>query len=196
MVKDVPSNYVFYLVCCLKPECCHPVCKSQSMSQLPTWYAGGPVISYLPLPIPDPARPWDGSNCKQCQSDCHGHYLKPAESLQSTSPQMVCPPSIILKEAFQNLRHYTASEAEIEEIAKQALLTRQETKMWFEHLHTIRENRKRGSLRTAATRRQKKVQKEKETRESSYYCAACSTPYQEFSNAVSYVIPGTILCWN
>ena len=162
MVKDIPSNYVFYLVCCLKPDCCHPVCKSQSVAQLPTWYSGGPVISYIPLPIPDPARPWGGSNCELCKGDCHGHYLKPAESLQSTSPQMVSPPSVILKGAFQSLQHYPATEAEIEEIAKQALLTRQETEMWFEHLHTIRENRKRGSSRAAATRRQRKEQKEKE----------------------------------
>ena len=85
-----------------------------------------------------------GSNCELCKGDCHGHYLKPAESLQSTSPQMVSPPSVILKGVFQSLQHYPATEAEIEEIDKQALLTRQETEMWFEHLHTIRENRKRG----------------------------------------------------
>ena len=70
MVKDVPSNYVFYLVCCLKPDCCHPVCKSQSVAQLPTWYSGGPVISYITLPLPDPARPWGGSNCELCKGDC------------------------------------------------------------------------------------------------------------------------------
>ena len=92
--------------------------------------------------------------------------MKPAESLQSTSPQMVSPPSVILKGAFQCLQHYPATEAEIEETAKQALLTRQETEMWFEHLHTIRENRKRGSSHAAATRRQRKEQKEKETQES------------------------------
>ena len=27
---NVPSNYVFYLVCYLKPDCPHPVCRSHN----------------------------------------------------------------------------------------------------------------------------------------------------------------------
>ena len=40
-------------------------------------------------------------------------------------------------------------------------------------------------LRAAATRRHKKRQMDKDNhRESSYYCGACSTPYQEFTDSV------------
>ena len=137
MVKEVPSNYIFYLVCCLKPTCCHPICKSQSISQLPVWYTGAPTVSFVPLPIPGPTRPWGGSNCEQCKGDCHGHYLKPAEALLSTAPQMVSPASVVLREAFQNLSHYPPFEAEIEEMAKNALLTKHEVQMWQRRQNNI-----------------------------------------------------------
>lgn len=97
---------IFHLVCCLKADCPYPVCKSQSVSQLPNWYDGGPSISFLPLPVPDPARPWGGPDCEQCKGVCHSHFLKPLEALQSDLPPMTAPPSVTLKEAFHKLSHY------------------------------------------------------------------------------------------
>ena len=38
----------------LSSACFHPICKSQSVTQYPTWYSRGPSITYIPLPIPDP----------------------------------------------------------------------------------------------------------------------------------------------
>ena len=51
-------------------------------------------------------------------------------------------------------------------------------------LHVISENRKQGAVRAAATRRQKKQAEQEKQQESSCYCAACLTPYQEFTDSV------------
>ena len=60
MVKDLPSQYLFCLVCCLKTDCQHPVC-TKGLQQLLTWFCGGPSIAQLPLPIADPERPYGGN---------------------------------------------------------------------------------------------------------------------------------------
>lgn len=57
IVKILAPQYIFHLVCCLKSSCIHPVCKSQTVSKLPTWYDGGPSVAVLPLPVHDPERP-------------------------------------------------------------------------------------------------------------------------------------------
>ena len=54
-VKNIPIQYLFYLVCCMKSSCSHPVCKEES-DNLPTWFNGSPSIAYLPLPIPNPEK--------------------------------------------------------------------------------------------------------------------------------------------
>ena len=72
-VKNLPSRYAFILVCCMDASCCHPLCRS-GHQQLPQWYSGGPLVSLLPLPIPDPARPWGNANCDQCKETCTGHF--------------------------------------------------------------------------------------------------------------------------
>lgn len=58
--NKLPPQYAFFLVCCFKPGCSHPLC-SESI-ELPRWFDSGPLISYLPLPIPDPdccyGNPW------------------------------------------------------------------------------------------------------------------------------------------
>ena len=97
---------------------------------------------------------------------------------------MASPPSTAIKEAFEKLTVYPPPDHELvcNEVAKHVLLSPDEIRMWFEHLHTVKENRKRGAARAAATRRKNK--QEKEERESSYYCAACRTPYQEFTESV------------
>ena len=59
--------------------------------------------------------------------------------------------------------------------------------MWFDHLNTIQENRKKGAIKAAESRRQKKKAtptsktKTAGTRESDYQCGVCSIPYQEFT---------------
>ena len=67
-------------------------------------------------------------------------------------------------------------------IAKCVLLSPEHVGMWFKHLHIIKENRKQDAVCTAATRKQKQQEKQQD-RESSCYCAACQTPYQEFTDS-------------
>ena len=187
---NFPSQYIF-LVCCLQPECVHPVCNSQVITQLPHWYEGGPPVSCIPLPIPDPDRPWGGSNCDKCKGACYGHFLKPSESLTSSLSPMTVPPSGLLKQAFLALRKYPPSHDECVALSKKVLLSPDQVRMWLEHLHTIDQNRKRGAKRAAATRRKRKQGCGES--EDTYSCGICSEPYQDFSDAVQDWI-GCDLC--
>ena len=73
------------------------MCRSGAY-QLPTWYNGGPSIRYLPLPIPDPERPY-GGNCSECKNgECYGHFMKPDRAINATIAPMCKPPSVNLKE--------------------------------------------------------------------------------------------------
>ena len=56
LVKDVPTKYVFQLVCCYKKDCIHPECMRGSPDIEPVWYPGGPPLSFLPIPVPDTER--------------------------------------------------------------------------------------------------------------------------------------------
>lgn len=58
MIPDLPPQYAFFLVCCLRHDCTHPLCSNGEVGELPLWFNSGPSISYLPLPIPDPSRPY------------------------------------------------------------------------------------------------------------------------------------------
>ena len=148
--KDLPLQYLFFLVCCFEPGCCHPVCRSGENGEaveLPSWFEGGPCVSQIPLPIPDPDRPWGASNCPDCGGACSGHYLKPEKALQSSLSPMVQPPSITLKLEFAKLNSTSPSSASIEDIARKVLLSPAEVSMWFEHLRTVSDNRKRGLLK-------------------------------------------------
>ena len=75
---------------------------------------------------------------------------------------MSSPPSTAIKEAFEKLTVYPAPDHELvcNEVAKRVLLSPDQIRMWFKHLHTVKENRKRGAARSAATRRKNKQEKE------------------------------------
>lgn len=51
-VSNLPSQYVFFLKCCMAMDCPHPSCKQGS--DAPRWFPAGPTLEYFPLPIPDP----------------------------------------------------------------------------------------------------------------------------------------------
>ena len=34
------------------------------------------MISHLLFPVPDPNKPWGGTNCDQCKEFCAGHYRR------------------------------------------------------------------------------------------------------------------------
>ena len=176
MVKDIPLQYLFFLKCCFQPNCCHPVCKSPVA--LPCWYEGGPRVSYLPLPIPDPDKPWGRTDCSECTGRCSGHYMKPLQAIESPLQPMSKPPSAILKEAFQNLKGKSPSSDFFEDCAKKTLLPPHEVEMWIQHLATIAENRKRGALKAAETRRQKAEMRSKTV----YFCGVCHDQYLDFTD--------------
>lgn len=56
LVPGLPDKYVFHLTCCYQDECIHPLCKDGRPAVEPTWYPGGPPLSFTPLPVPDPKR--------------------------------------------------------------------------------------------------------------------------------------------
>ena len=57
IIDNLPSQYVFMLKCCYKPDCMHPVCKNGKLGQPEVWYEGGPLITTLPFPVKDENRP-------------------------------------------------------------------------------------------------------------------------------------------
>ena len=136
-VSKLPTQYLFVLQCCHKSDCPHPLC-----GQAPKethWYPGGPTLDYIPLPTPDPERPWGSSNCTKCTNFCSGHYLSPKEALTSPLPKSEKPPSHVLKAAFDKLKPgEPPSELEVTTVAKECLLPLSEVKIWFEHLANIK----------------------------------------------------------
>ena len=56
LVPGLPDKYVFHLTCCYQDECIHPLCKDGRPAVEPTWYPGGPPLSFTPLSVPDPKR--------------------------------------------------------------------------------------------------------------------------------------------
>ena len=184
MVQNLPVQYSFFLICCLDLHCTHPVCEKGELSELPKRYDGGPSISTFPLPIPDSQRFWGNTSCVECKGQCTGHYLKPQEAVSSTQTPLK-PPSIILKESFDTIETYPPEDSLYQQLAEKTLLKIEEVKIWFEHLHTIKQNRKKGAAKAAETRRMKaRASKEignKAKRNNEYYCGVCHEPYIEFT---------------
>ena len=157
MVSNLPS-YIFYLLCCYQKDCPHPVCQSGRPDELPRWYEGGPFLTQLLLPVPDPERPWGNTSCLTCKDFCAGHYKKNflTDVLDTKAMKLVAkPPSIALKEMFSS--DVVVTESFIKNAAQKVLLPCHEVQMWLEHLKVIIENHKRGAAKAAATRRAKKA---------------------------------------
>jgi hypothetical protein len=91
------------------------------------------------------------------------------------------PPSFTLKEYFDNLVSYPPSEADLCDLSKEVLLPVEEIKLWLEHLHTVRENRKKGAIKATESRKKKK-QPQVIIEEHEYECGVCHTPYQNFTH--------------
>lgn len=106
-------------------------------------------------PIPDPTRQYGNPNCEECRGHCSGHFMKPKDALMS-SLQPIRPPSAILKEEFDGMSSYPPSESVCADLSMKVMLPVEEIKIWLDHLHTIRENRKKGALKAAETRRRNK----------------------------------------
>ena len=95
------------------------------------WYQGGPPLTYFPLPVPDPAKPW-GGDCSSCKGQCPCHYMKLQQAwlhVQEHGKKDVQsdPPSVILQDAFnETVKSGTdilEDRAQIENLAKETHLT-------------------------------------------------------------------------
>ena len=159
MKNDLPGNYLFMLNLCYQIGCPHPLCHDETVRKDEKWFEDGPPLTYLPIPIPDPKRPW-GGNCKECTQLCSGHYLKPkehAEFVREHGLMLSKPPSIVIKEEFYDSlkRGRTLSEEKILDVAKKTLLPLEELKMHVDHLRLTAERRKEGARKAATTRKTK-----------------------------------------
>ena len=184
MVQDLPQAYVFYLKCCYSPDCEHPICQSGPPTNPLVWYPGGPSLSHLPFPVKDLDRPW-GANCNTCKCFCTGHYINKFFDIddQESLTKIPHPPSVTLKEFSTN---QTSVTDDVSNIAKAVLLSIDDTKLWLEHLHTVSHNRQRGTLKAAATRRNRR--QEQQTKTASTLCGSCYINfYDNVSSALFWV---------
>lgn len=155
MVSNLPS-YIFCLLCCYQKDCPHPMCQSGRPDELPRWYEGGPFLTLLPLPVPDPERPLVILLVLHADF-CAGHYKKNflSDVLDTKAIKLVAkPPSIALKMFSSDV---LVTESFMKNTAQKVLLPCHEVQMWLEHLKVIIENRKRGAAKAAATHRAKRA---------------------------------------
>ena len=197
------TSFTVLLVCCFSEGCPHPLCQSGQTHSEMTWFPGGPSVKWIPLPVPDPKRPWGSLNCDSCTGFCSGHFLYPEDALKSNDPCMSQPPSHLLKDFLSNNPEPT--EEMIKNIAKETLLPVEEVKMWLDHLRTIDNNPKRGAAKAAETRRCKRAQEKESSQlnadtdpdhDTQYHCGICSAMYEEetakIGLGVNNVIHGSI----
>ena len=174
LIRTLPSQYVFYLLCCFKDSCPHPLCSTDKSLYSMTWFPGGPPLTYFPLPIPDPLRPWGDGSC--------GHFLSPEESfLRSSELTPMCdPPSTIIRSALSKVNYKMESADEIESLAKKCMLSVEEVQWWINHITNVNKNKKEGAKKAAETRRKKK--NAVTTRDNAlvvYKCGICKEVYRE-----------------
>ena len=157
LIHELPTQYIFFLVCCYKESCLHPRCQAGRPSEPLRWYQGGPLITQLPYPVPDPERPWGSTSCPACNNStqCFGHYKSIFVDVTDKAElkKLQQPPSTMLKRYFSDDDGHT-----MEYLSEKVLLPIEGCKIWLEHLRTVLENRKRGAQKAAATRKSKKAE--------------------------------------
>jgi len=155
LVTGLPSQYVFFLLCCYQKGCSHGLCQAGKPNEPVTWYPGGPSVQYLPFPVLDPDHPWGNPRCSSCKGSCAGHYktLLVDVTLPGEKMKIVQPPSIVLKGLLPKIICGTLS---VQEAAKAVYLPEDDCKLWLDHLKTVTENRKRGAKKAATTRSKRK----------------------------------------
>jgi len=88
------------------------------------------------------------------------------------------PPSAILKEEFNKAKK-PVSEKFVEEVAKKALLSTENTKIWLDHLQVVLNNRRQGAKKAAETRARNLASKSDHSSDIEYYCGLCGKQYVE-----------------
>ena len=84
-LPNLSNKYFLVLALCFQPGCPHSLCMAGNKEQS-CWYQGGPPLTYFPLPVPDPAKPW-GGDCSSCKGQCPGHY-KPGYMFKNMGTKM------------------------------------------------------------------------------------------------------------
>lgn len=140
IVPNLPEKYVFMLLPCFQKDCPHKVCAQGKKNWY--WYDGGPSLSVLPLPVPDPQRPWGGT-CKTCLETCTGHYLPSEEAVEYVKRNGIksCsqPPSRVIKAAIKN--NSNPNENDIQAFAKKCLFSVSDTRYLVDHLRVIEQRK-------------------------------------------------------
>ncbi len=112
----------------------------------------------MPVPTPDPNRPFGQGSCEECKGKCSGHYMKPDKLwehvLNGGEAAKAGPPSDVILSIYQQYKAIPSRDV-IEQTAEQVLLPFEEVEMWFQHLQQTSENRVRGAKRAAETRKRK-----------------------------------------
>ena len=155
MVSGLPSQYIFYLICCYKEGCKHKLCQEGKPADPITWYPGGPTIYQIPFPVIDEERQWGCEHCISCKGFCAGHYKTLLVNILSAAEKkkIQLPPSTVLKSSFADI---ASDKQSVRDAAQSVLLPEKECQLWIEHLGAIVENRKRGAKKAAETRSKKK----------------------------------------
>lgn len=159
MTPNLPNQYLFFLQCCYEKDCVHRLCQT-GVKERELWYPHGPSISYLPLPTPDPTRPYGNSQCKECSGFCAGHYMKPEQLVNHVGDDgkvvgNTKPPSQVILESFKTNKGIP-NDRIVETLSKQVLLPIDEVMMWLKHLKNVQQNRAKGAQKAAATRKKNK----------------------------------------
>ena len=162
LVRNLPSQYVFYLLPCYLDTCPHPVCQTGKPISEPTWFENGPPISYLPFPVPS------YKECNAC-TVCYGHYTSPEEAFKDHLSVSSQPPSQVIYTVFKQSSRTEKSSTVCSAIdnlsSKKLLLPPENVLMWLDHLASIAVNRRRGAAKAAESRRKKKSKKQREIEE-------------------------------
>ena len=120
----------------------------EKSTEVRTWFPNGPPLSYVPIPTPDPNRPYGREDCSECKGKCSGHYMKPSQQWEHVSRggnvAEATPPSDVIRMTYQQYKDIPPKDI-VEHTAEKVLLPLEEVEMWFEHVKTTAENRVRGA---------------------------------------------------
>ena len=107
-------------------------------------------MSFIPFPTLDLSRCYGSKDCEECKGLCPGHYLKLDDLWEhvSNGGKMPSEPlsEVLLKEL--NHHHVIPDDRRLRDIAKEVLLSVDESKMCFDHLNSVHENRTKGAARS------------------------------------------------
>ena len=190
LVDGYPSQYVYFLRCCLDSTCIHPLCKRLVGSDLKQykWFPGGPSVTTLPMPIGDLVRPWHGT-CSDCKQFCAGHYLKPQEALHAGSTVTFNPPpSAVIQEAS---KAGILNESDIENLPRIVLLPVDVSLAKASHDRF----KKLGAQKPAMTRRLKRASQHAQPSSELYYCGVCDELYIEADEEQDWIACDTCSTW-